>query len=178
MAPIFKGTGEHGIGYGHADFVEDFARICQSHLSEGRAQSFAMIFYNVHDDRVWEAVNSPDGFRILNQESGANMTVFYLDASGRSLSTKFNRTFMSQLGVWDQVHPPCIVFFRVSDDQVEDVSFARIDGEKEPHIIIEQLRRRIHERSREIRGQGDLSALSPLPLVSLLGVLRRAALGG
>lgn len=179
MAPILKGSGEHGIGYSYELFVNEFQRICESHLDEGRAKSFATIFYSMRDDRVWEALSSADGFRILNQESGEEMTIFYLEASGvSSLSDSFNRSFMAQLGVMGQVRPPCIVFFRVSNGEIEDVSFADIDGRMEPHMLIEQLRRRIQETSRRLRREGDLSALNPLPLVGLLGVLRRAATGG
>jgi hypothetical protein len=178
MAPILMGSGERAIGYSHKDFVNEFQEICESHLAAGRARSFAMIFYSMRDGRVWEALNGADGFRILNQESGEDMTVFYLEASGlSSLAASFNSSFMSQLGVEDQVHPPCIVFFRVSDGEVEDVSFDSVDDRMPPYMIIEQLRRRIRSTIEALSREGDLSALNPAPVVSLINVLRKAATG-
>ncbi|WP_458038958.1 hypothetical protein [Pantoea ananatis] len=56
---------------------------------------------------------------------------------------------------------PCIAFFRVTDDKIDDINFRCIDFQvDEAHLIVEALRRDIAEYIEGMKTQGDYSALT------------------
>ncbi|WP_224652782.1 hypothetical protein [Pectobacterium versatile] len=167
-----KGNGARATGLGYSQFVETFDAICQEHVRGKRAKAFAFIFYDINHGSVRSALKSARGFEILNAETGKDITLFYLHAAATELhANTFNLHFMQALGVADQISLPCIVFFRVTGDEIGDINFRCIDDQvDDEHLIVEALRRDIAEYTASINAEGDLS-----PLTKVAGWLSKTA---
>lgn len=156
--------GPRGIGMGYWNFIEEFTTICQRHLYEGRARAFAFVFYDMTNGVVRQALSEAHGFRILHEKTGRDITLFYLhdhavDAHWRS----FNKEFMAALGIEGQAEPPCMVFFRVHGENIEDVSIYRIDEQtRDPVLVAAELEQYVDEAIRKMNAEGDFSALTDL----------------
>lgn len=153
MFPIHLREGPHGIGMDYADFLDKFYGICQEHLDEGQAKSFAFIFCDMGNGAVIRALDSEEGFKTLNSASDHDMTVFYLHAgSDRRLTPDFNSRFLKLLNVNGQAVPPCIVFFEVYRGSIENSEIHPIDANSDREFfIVEQIRRLIAKRIKSDR---------------------------
>ncbi len=178
MFTVFLQGANRGIGLGYHSFVDEFERICREHIREGRARAFAFIFYNMTHGLVRRALKSTNGFQVLNSASGKDLTVFYLHSGAvDGLSDNFNEKFLRILRVDEQITPPCIVFFRVNGENIEDLDFRAIDDEVgDSHLIVEELRRYISEYIDRINEQGNLSGISWIATEMLSGLLKKALL--
>jgi len=179
MHPIQMQAGDRGIGMGYEEFVKRFEAICQEHLRDGRAKAFAFVFYDMTNGVVRKALREADGFRLLHDKTGRDITLFYLhDLALDAHWRKFNKTFMETLGVDDQAEPPCMVFFRVHKDNIEDVSIYRIDEKTaDPVLIVAELEQYVGDAIKRTNAEGDVSALSALgKLIAPIGTLVK--LGG
>ncbi len=128
MNPIYEqGTG-NGIGHGLDSFLERFDSICAEHLAAGRARAFAFIFYDFTDNKFCKILKNQGVFAKLDRLSGTNLSIFYLHRGTKHAVKVFNDTFMKALGVEEQALPPCVVFFRVHEGQIEDVEIAQLDN--------------------------------------------------
>jgi len=179
MFPIHLREGPHGIGMNYREFVERFYAICQEHMDEGHAKSFAFIFCNMGNGAVIRALDSEQGFTTLNMASDHDMTVFYLHAeSAQHLTPSFNSRFLELLNVADQAVSPCIVFFEVYRDSIENAEIQPIDDRLgREYLIIEQIRRLIAKR---IKSDKQASPVNPLTVgASLLAFVSnlRGAIG-
>ncbi|MFB4355949.1 hypothetical protein RBJ15_09815 [Pantoea sp. BS_4] len=157
-----KVKGARATGMGYSEFVRTFDTICKEHMREKRAKAFAFIFYDMKHGPVRRALKSARGFEILNAETGKDMTLFYLHAAAVEPNAKaFNEHFIKALGVEEQITMPCIAFFSVTDDKIDDINFRCIDDQvDEGHLIVEALRRDIEEYIESMKTQGDYSALT------------------
>ncbi len=163
MCPIFLQDGEHGIGLPYEEFKQRFEAICEEHLKEKRAKAFSFVFCDFGQGLTASALQGPHGFGILNEVSGNEMTVFYLHVQSYGLAVPFNRHFLKELGVEDQVKPPCIVCFREYKGAIDDVAFHVIDERSgDPVLVVEQVRRHVTRYLSEMKKQGDASALPGL----------------
>lgn len=173
MFTVFLQQRNNGVGMGYEEFVDEFERICAYHLVNGRAKAFGFIFYDMTQGEVRNALKSADGYRILNDMSGEDITLFYLhtDADG-AFGNRFNKRFMRALGVQGQAKSPCTVFFRFHEQIISDVSIKSIDKDNEPYLIIEEMRRNLLDYKSEINQQGKFQGLIPLPFNSFIGLLR------
>ena len=174
MYPIQMQAGSRGIGMGYNEFVTQFEAICQEHLQEERAQAFAFLFYDMANGMVRRALREGNGFRLLHEKTGRDITLFYLhdqavDAHWRS----FNQRFMSTLGIEDQAKPPCMVFFRVHAGNIEDVSIYRIDEKStDPILIVAELEQYVDDAIKQLKAEGDVSALTDVgKLIAPIGSL-------
>lgn len=161
MYPIQMQAGNRGIGMGYGDFVSQFVRICEDHLHQGRARSFAFIFYDMKNGVVRRALRESEGFRQLHESSGNEITLFYLhDSAVKSHKASFNAKFMAALGVDEQVELPAIVFFRVGGGSIEDVSFRLIDAQcVDPVLVVAELVQYVEEAKKNMRSEGNISPL-------------------
>ncbi|MGC0808293.1 hypothetical protein WKG86_10250 [Pantoea agglomerans] len=157
-----KDKGARATGMGYSDFIKTFDTICQEHMKDKRAKAFAFIFYDMKHGPVRSALKTARGFEILNAETGKDITLFYLHAAAaESHAGAFNKRFMEALGVEEQIDMPCIVFFRVTDDKIDDINFRSIDKQvDEEYLIVEALRRDIAEYTEDMNSQGNFSALT------------------
>jgi hypothetical protein len=128
MIPIYEqGTG-NGIGHSLESFQRRFDQICADHLAKGRARSFAFIFYNFHDHEFRRILKDQGAFAKLDRLSGSELSLFYLHAGRKSAVDSFNGYFLSALEVKDEASLPCVVFFRVKENEVIDVEIAELES--------------------------------------------------
>lgn len=126
MIPIYEQGSGNGIGHGLQSFLARFDEICAQHLAEGRARSFAFIFYDFTDQALRRILKNQGVFAQLDRLSGTQLSIFYLHAGARASVEAFNTHFLSALGIEDQATLPCVVFFRVHEGAIEDVEIAQL----------------------------------------------------
>lgn len=178
MYPVQMQAGERGIGMGYDQFVETFQAVCNEHLQDGRARAFAFVFYDMGHGVVRDALRQADGFHRLHEKTGQDVTLFYLhdqavDAHWRS----FNLAFMAALGITGQAVTPCMVFFRISGENIEDVSIYAIDGESnDPVLTVAELEKYVDGAVKRLNEEGDISPLTSLAAAAaqLAGLLKFA----
>ena len=176
MHPIQMQDGNRGIGMGYTGFINSFEAICQEHLHEGRARAFAFVFYDMTNGVVRQALRDAHGFRLLHQKTGKDITLFYLhDRAIEAHWHNFNKTFMEALGIEGQAMPPCMVFFRVHAESIEDVSIYRIDEQTtDPVLVVAELEHYVDDAIKRMNAEGDVSALSALgKLIAPVGALAK-----
>ena len=128
MIPIYEtGTG-NGIGHTIASFQARFDQICAEHLEQSRAKSFAFIFYDFLNRDIQQILRDQGAFAQLDRLSGRQLSLFYLHAGRRTAVESFNAHFLSVLGVKGEASLPCVVFFRVRDDEIVDVEVAELQS--------------------------------------------------
>ncbi len=128
MIPIYEqGTG-NGIGHNLESFQRRFDQICDEHLAKGRTSSFAFIFYNFTNNEFRQILKDEGAFAKLDRLSGTELSLFYLHTGRKSALDSFNTHFLSALGVKDQASLPCVVFFRVKENEVIDVEIAELES--------------------------------------------------
>lgn len=128
MIPIFEQGSGRGIGHGLDSFLARFDEICSAHLAQGRAKAFAFILYDFTNDSIQKILRNQGVFAQLDRLAGRDLSVFYLHAGTRRAIEAFNAHFFSVLGVEDQATLPCVVFFRVDGESIEDVQIAALDS--------------------------------------------------
>ncbi len=169
MNPVSRTSG--GIAVGYYDFLNQFQEICDDHLRRGCAIGFAFIFLEGYRTLAHYVVREDsDGFKTLNEISGNDISIFYLEGRGVTQHNEnFNKTFMTALGVVDQAVIPSIVFFRYDDRHISDVSIANISEQVDnPKFVLEEMRREIELVANEWRKQGNFEALNPMPLIGFI----------
>lgn len=162
MYPIQLQKGPRGIGMNYEEFVQTFTNICNEHLKEGRARAFAFIFYDMCGGAVQRALTRIESFNALHVQSGSQMTIFYLhDQAVKSHWRNFNNEFLNALGVIDQALPPCVVFFSVYGEEIEDVSICGIDSlTEDPALVLAEIQGYVADAIKRMNQQGDISALT------------------
>jgi hypothetical protein len=128
MIAIFEqGTGR-GIGLHFDAFLERFDQICQEHLHSNRAKAFAFIFYDFTDHELRALLRDQGVFTQLDRLAGSDLSVFFLHSANKATTvTEFNSCFLSKLGI-ENALLPCVVFFKLKNDQIEDVLVAQLDN--------------------------------------------------
>jgi len=128
MIPIYEqGTG-HGIGHSLHSFMSRFELLCQEHLREGRARAFAFVFYDFWDEEIRRILRDQGVFAQLDRLSGANLSLFYLHAGRKGTVDRFNAELLQRLGVDTDVRLPCVIFFHVRENTIEDVTIAQLES--------------------------------------------------
>lgn len=159
---------------GYEDFLTQFERICADLQRQGRAKSFAFIFYNMGNSAIRTALRDHHGYRVLHELTGDEIALFYLhDGAFDAHWNQFNQKFMETLGIEEQATLPCLVFFRVHCGTIEDVSIYQIDDKSaDPVLIISELEQYVNEAMRWMKAEGDASALIPAAkIIAPLGTL-------
>jgi hypothetical protein len=155
-------NGNRGIGMGYDQFLETFNSVCLDHIQQGLARIFAFVFYDMKHGVVRDALKNADGFRRLHEKTATDVTLFYLHADAKeSHLQNFNLCFMEALGIENQVQVPCMVFFRVNNENIEDVSLYAIDEKStDLALTIAELERYVDEAINALNSEGNLSALT------------------
>lgn len=128
MIPIYEQGSGKGIGHGLSSFLQRFDEICADHLANGRAKSFAFIFYDFTDQAIRKILKDLGVFAQLDRLSGKELSVFYLHAGTKAAVKAFNAHFFGALGIEGQATLPCVVFFRVERGVVEDIEIAQLES--------------------------------------------------
>jgi hypothetical protein len=144
MIPIYEQGISKGIGHSFDSFLNRFDALCREHLRENRARAFAFIFYDFGDQKFRSILKSQGVFAQLDRLAGSDLSVFYLHSARRRTVERFNESFIEKLGISAEVRLPCIVFFRVKNDEVTDVAVAQLEsgdlvhGFHELYVLIER----------------------------------------
>ena len=128
MNPIYEQGRGKGIGHDLNSFLNKFDDICREHTEGKRAKALAFIFYRFEDQNLRRILKNQGVFAKLDRLSGTNLSIFYLDIGKRNTIDKFNAEFLARLGVTQKAVPPCVVFFRLAKDRIEDVAVAQLDN--------------------------------------------------
>lgn len=128
MIPIYEQGSGNGIGHGLSSFLQRFDEICAQHLAEGRAKSFAFIFYDFTDQALRKILKNQGVFAKLDRLADNQLSIFYLHAGTKAAVEAFNAHFFSALGIKDQATPPCVVFFREHEGSIEDIEIAQLES--------------------------------------------------
>jgi hypothetical protein len=128
MIPIYERGSARGIGHNFKSFSQRFDTICQQHVADGRAQAFAFIFYDFTDNALSTILRDQGAFAQLDRLSGKELSIFYLHSGTRHTVRAFNLEFLSALGVSDETTLPCVVFFRVDQENVKDIVVVGLDN--------------------------------------------------
>jgi len=172
MFPIQKHSLDGlGRGMGIHDFVNDFIAVCDNHTANGRAKSFAFIFYNLHNSAIRKAINASPGFHRLDDLTGNNLTLFYMhNDAADAYNQSFNETFLKALNVEEQTTLPCMVVFRTYGDVIEDIMIFSVDPNCwDPTLIVAELEDYLKSAMDVYSEQGDISAL-----IALIGGIKAA----
>jgi len=159
----------------YSEFLKKFKEICEKHVEDGRARAFAFIFYDSLHGSIRRALKEADGYRILNEETGSDMTLFYMHASSvDQVGSSFNRNFLKILNVEDQISAPCIVFFRIAGTNIEDIDFRQLaENLGDSCLIVEDIRRYLKEYLKRLDVQGNISGITWIGSKGLLGMLAK-----
>ena len=126
MIPIHEQGYRKGIGKtGHSleTFLRRFDEIC---TEKGSKRSFAFIFYDFRDSIIKKILKDEGVFVELDRLSEKKLSIFFLHAASENGTRRFNRAFLSKLGLKGKVELPCVVFFKLNDSEVTDVTAVTI----------------------------------------------------
>jgi hypothetical protein len=166
MIPVFEqGKGE-GIGHSYHHFLNHFLNICNDHIENDRAKSFAFILYNFYDDHIRTILKKQGVFAELDRLSGNELSIFYLNSDEQDLIESFNTIFLGAFEVEDKLKKPFVLFFKIYGNEVEDVVIVELEQSdltfafKELYDIIQKyLARRVKNR-KQIKSK--ISKIGPL----------------
>jgi hypothetical protein len=170
MNPIFERDHARGIGYEFDQLVFRFLQICRRHQEDHRAQSFAFIFYDLHDKPFQRMLQDPDRFAILDRLSGNNLTIFFLDYGSRNIINQFNETFAKLFEVPEHTHIPYILFFTMKDDDAKDVTINEL-WNLHPAVLFNDLYLLIQEHIATLQPQQPTHKKAPkFPVAGVLKI--------
>lgn len=155
MVPIFQQGQGQGIGHSFDSFLKHFINICEEHLRNRRAKSFAFILYDFHDQSIREILRNQGGFAQLDRLSGSDISVFYLHSENKRLVKAFNEIFLGAFEITTENKLPFVLFFNVADREVANVEIVELEQTnlmfafKELYDSIENYKARINDKSVE-----------------------------
>lgn len=154
MIPIYEQGSGKGIGHSLDSFQERFDQICRAHVEDGRAKAFAFVFYDFTDRDIRHILKNQGVFAQLDRLSGREISLFYLHADGRNAIEQFNEHFMPLLDIENQATLPCVVFFRVDREKLNDVEVVQLESADQIHgfhelygVVESYLNEAPHERT-------------------------------
>ncbi|MBO0593926.1 hypothetical protein I2486_21185 [Cellulophaga sp. E16_2] len=127
MFPIQEQGNQIGIGHGYDSFLKKFIEICENHLKNGRAKSFAFILYDFHDEQVRDILKNQGGFAQLDRLSGSELSIFYIHSDNKKLIKSFNKIFIGAFEIENTANLPCVLFFKMYDGDVEDLQIIELE---------------------------------------------------
>jgi hypothetical protein len=135
VIPIYEQGNGRGIGYGLSTFADRFDAICQQHIVNGRAKSFALIFYDFSNPAIKRILKDQGVFASLDRLSGHELSIFYLHSAGRRATDSFNSKMIDKLGISEPTKLPCVVFFKFADGGFTDIAAAELDSDDIIHAF-------------------------------------------
>jgi hypothetical protein len=125
VVPIWEQGKGRGIGYSLDSFLARFDDICREHVESRTVTLFAFIFYDLSDIGLKKVLKDHDVFTKLDRLAGDRLSIFYLhNPRERRQVQAFNDSFRKRLGVSES--GPCIIFFRLDQDQLGEVQVCAI----------------------------------------------------
>src|SRR5690606_3551924 len=138
MVPIFEQGHGQGIGHSLDSFLKRFIEICEEHLKNGRASSFAFILYDFYDQHIRDILKNQGGFTQLDRLSGNDISVFYLNSSERKLFKNFNEIFLGAFEIENEYSLPFVLFFNIETREVSNVEIIELE-QTDPMFAFKEL---------------------------------------
>lgn len=127
MTPIYEQGKGNGIGHSFDTFLRRFIEICEEHLENARAKSFAFILYDFNDDVTKNVLRNQGGFARLDRISGRDLSIFYIHSDNKELIKSFNSIFLSAFQIKEKSELPFVLFFNVKDREVLEVEIVELE---------------------------------------------------
>ena len=127
MIPVFEQGKGQGIGHTYHHFLNHFLNICNDHIENNRANSFAFILYDFHDEHIREILKKQGVFAELDRLSGNELSIFYLNSEEQDLIESFNTIFLGAFEVENKFKKPFVLFFKVYGNEVEDIEIVELE---------------------------------------------------
>ena len=137
MIPIFEQGQGKGIGLSVEDFKNRFDEICQSHLRQNNAKSFAFIFYDFGDLHIRRVLKDFGVFVKLDRLASKKLSIFFLHSAKGETVREFNSQFIRKIVGHENVTLPGVVFFKLKKDKIENVTVAQLDQNNIIHAFDE-----------------------------------------
>lgn len=153
MIRIQRGTPEGPQSYSFERFEDEFLKICNEHISQGRATLFAFLLYDLRTPQIEKILEDRSYWGALNAVAGPYLTVFafHRDAppaapmverrwlhSITPASSEFASVILQRYFSLDGDYAaPSLLFFQVDDNGVSDSFFAKIRSEKVEDAYLE-----------------------------------------
>lgn len=128
MIPIFEEGGGRGIGHDVQSFFKKFDGICDDHITDGRAKAFAFIFYDFDNQEFRKVLHDQGVLTQLNGLIGFDLSIFYLHDCNKTTTDRFNKDFLTRLGIADDVRLPFVAFFKTDDKKICDVVVRHLES--------------------------------------------------
>jgi hypothetical protein len=161
MMPVFEQGKGQGIGHTYNHFLNHFLKICNDHIENDRAKSFAFILYDFHDEHIRTILKKQGVFAELDRLSGKELSVFYLNSEEQDLFESFNKIFLGSFEVEDKFKKPFVLFFKIYDNEVDDVEIFELEQSdltfafKELYDIIKQYIARSVESRKQFKSKSS-----------------------
>jgi len=165
MNPIYETGKGHGIGHSLDSFKSRFVDICEEHLKDRKAKSFAFIFYKPENQEIIEILHNPGALMQLDRISGKTLSVFYFQGFNQALQESFNDVFLKAFKINNCHNLPFILFFNVVDSEVTNIEVIELQ-QQDRMFAFDELRREIEKYS---NGLNQLPGQYEKPEVSKMG---------
>jgi len=129
MFPIFEQGKGNGIGKSFKGFFERFIEICEEHLENGNAKTFAFILYDFHDKTLKAILKQNGVFIKLDRLANNKLTIFYLDSENKELLKTFNKVFLGAFEVESDRNLPFVLFFDIYKREVENIEIVELNAD-------------------------------------------------
>jgi hypothetical protein len=126
MFTIVERENRHIKGMGFDEFVKRFDAISQQLVEQNRAKAFAFIFYDFNNASIKDVVAPDGGFLELDRLSAKDVTVFYFHTNSSQKLRTFNEIVINSLGLREDLTLPCIVFFKVKNNEVDEIKVVEL----------------------------------------------------
>ena len=137
MYPIQEQGNKKGIGHGYDSFLRKFIEICENHLKNGRAKSFAFLLYDFNDKQIRDILKSQGGFARLDRLSGSELSIFYIHSDNKKLVKAFNRIFVGAFEIENTAKLPGVLFFKMDDGEVDDLQIIELEQRDKMFAFLE-----------------------------------------
>lgn len=81
------------------------------------------------DHNFKQVLKNEGVFIELDRLSGRHLSIFYFHTGGRKAIMQFNSELISRLGIEHEIYLPCVVFFKLADGGVANISVVTIESD-------------------------------------------------
>ena len=133
MFPIYIRNSETDEQITISEFPQNFKKICAEHQEKDKASSFALIIHDFKNPHLTKVLNDKEYFNALNEISGHDLTIFYLELtsayeqrSKNNFVAEMNKFLFEEFDTKHKLKTPAILFFQVKNKEIIDYFFCSL----------------------------------------------------